>query len=337
MNDNRCHICGCEAAIKLIPDPVKYCISCPVCGRYEYYPGYADIKDYNLNHLSAFLAYNGFKSDNDTSKWYSTLDKEKCAVHKSEYDSGKKQCYPISLDKEVIENWYPRTFSEKIDNILLYFADRAKYLGQEVFLSMRELYSVFFVERYEYIDSKCQERSLEDLVIQLSYLSRYFKEQNLLLFDELSGRLQGISINPSAYARIDILQKKLSTGKNVFVAMEFGDNTKTKALREAIRAGIVDAKYNPIFIDEIEHNDFITPELLKYIKDCKFMVVDLSHLNNGAYLEEGYAMGLGKPIIQLCKKGVKLHFDIAQKNTIIWEKEEDIPERLTKRINASIE
>ena len=66
-------------------------------------------------------------------------------------------------------------------------------------------------------------------------------------------------------------------------------------------------------------------------------MVDLTHQNNGAYFEEGYAMGLGKPVIQLCKQGVKLHFDIAQKNTIMWAAEDDIPELLQKRIAATIE
>ena len=66
-------------------------------------------------------------------------------------------------------------------------------------------------------------------------------------------------------------------------------------------------------------------------------MVDLSHQNNGAYFEEGYAMGSGKPVIQLCKKDVRLHFDIAQKNTIIWETEEEIPERLKNRIIATID
>lgn len=116
--------------------------------------------------------------------------------------------------------------------------------------------------------------------------------------------------------------------------MSFND---TQKLREAIRKGIADAGYNAIFIDEVQHNDFITPELLKYIKDSKFVVADLTHQNNGAYFEEGYAMGLGKPVIQLCKKDVKLHFDIAQKNTIMWETEEDIPQKLCNRIKATIE
>ena len=80
-----------------------------------------------------------------------------------------------------------------------------------------------------------------------------------------------------------------------------------------------------------------TPELLKYIKDSKFVVVDLTHQNNGAYFEEGYAMGLGKAVIQLCQKDTKLHFDIAQKNTIMWKTEDDIPEMLKNRIQATID
>lgn len=48
-------------------------------------------------------------------------------------------------------------------------------------------------------------------------------------------------------------------------------------------------------------------------------------------------MGLGKPVIQLCKRGTSLHFDIAQKNTIMWDAEEDIPQKLCNRIKATIE
>ena len=144
-----------------------------------------------------------------------------------------------------------------------------------------------------------------------------------------------ILLTPKGYARVDSLQKAASRGSNALVAMKLGD--ETKPLREAIRKGIHDAGYNAIFIDEVQHNDFITPELLKHIRDSKFVVVDLTHQNNGAYFEEGYAMGLGKPVIQLCKRHVQLHFDIAQKNTIMWDTEEDIPVRLTNRIKATID
>lgn len=48
-------------------------------------------------------------------------------------------------------------------------------------------------------------------------------------------------------------------------------------------------------------------------------------------------MGLGKLVIQLCQKDVKLHFDIAQKNTIIWETKDEISERLKNRIITTID
>lgn len=48
-------------------------------------------------------------------------------------------------------------------------------------------------------------------------------------------------------------------------------------------------------------------------------------------------MGYGKQVIQLCRADVTLHFDIAQKNTIIWKTEDEIPERLKNRILATID
>ena len=82
-------------------------------------------------------------------------------------------------------------------------------------------------------------------------------------------------ITPSGYQRIDLLRRNTGEGRNVLVAMKFGDDTKN--LREAIKLGIRDAGYNPILIDEVEHNELITPELLSHIKNSKFVVVDLTH------------------------------------------------------------
>ncbi len=146
---------------------------------------------------------------------------------------------------------------------------------------------------------------------------------------------QDIVLTPAGYARIDELQKNNSHGRAVLVAMKFGEDTKQ--LREAIRSGVERAGYIAVFIDEVQHNDLITPELLRHIKDSKFVVVDLTHQNNGAYFEEGYAMGLGKTVIQLCRKETNLHFDVAQKNTIMWDTEDDIPDRLFSRIKATID
>ena len=170
------------------------------------------------------------------------------------------------------------------------------------------------------------------------YMIKVLVDKQLVIAQEdvfTTSKILFVSLTPDGYDRVDTLQKNNTYGNSALVAMKFGDDTRP--LREAIRKGIQEAGYSAVFIDEVQHNDFITPDLLKHIRDSKFVVADLTHENNGAYFEEGYAMGLGKPVIQLCQKDTKLHFDIAQKNTIIWAKEDEIPTRLKNRIKATID
>lgn len=340
MDDNKkCFVCGSNAFVQFDMDPVKHFYDCPVCGRYEYYVVFAELTEFNPNHLGAYLAYNGFKHSFNEYRYFTTMSKEQCDEYKKEFENGNKSHgHPVRLENENVENWYPKSFAEKVDYILLYLNSKNPYWGESIILEKEEMISCLFVDRYELKNGKWERRTDEALRNQAYYMLRCLAEQK---FIELPKTWNGgeynspIILTPAGYARIDMLQKNSSNGKNVLVAMKFGEDTKI--LREAIRQGIHEAGYIAILIDEVEHNDFITPELLKYIRDSKFVVVDLSHQNNGAYFEEGYAMGLGKPVIQLCKKDVRLHFDIAQKNTIIWETEEEIPERLKNRIKATID
>lgn len=244
------------------------------------------------------------------------------------------------MDAEIIENWYPKTFAERVDYILLYINENAPHIGQEIDWSISEALGVLFVDRYKVgkLDyGKHILRDEDDWDHEIRYMLDYLQESSYIKYTEGPSKDDAftISLSPNGYRRVDELQKYSSHGRNVLVAMQFGD--ETIRLREAIRKGITGAEYNAIFIDEVQHNDFITPELLKYIRDSKFVVVDLTHQNNGAYFEEGYAMGLGKPVIQLCQQREKLHFDIAQKNTIMWATEDDIPEKLANRIKATID
>ena len=337
--NNICFVCGSKATIKHYAEPVKYFCSCPVCGRYEYYPVFGELTDFDLNHLGSYLAYNGFKESNNEYRYFTTMSKERCDEYRRDFAQGNvTNGHPVRLEKENVENWYPKTFAERVDYILLYLDSKIPHMGEYIKLKKEELFSCFFVERYDYVDG--QYKRLADTLLknQMDYMRCYLREQQLIRTpDSWNGSEydRPITITTNGYARIDSLQKNTTNGKNVLVAMKFGDDTKK--LREAIRQGISEAGYIAILIDEVEHNDFITPELLKYIRDSKFVVVDLSHQNNGAYFEEGYAMGLGKPVIQLCKKDVRLHFDVAQKNTIIWETEEEIVDRLKNRIKATID
>ncbi len=99
-----------------------------------------------------------------------------------------------------------------------------------------------------------------------------------------------------------------------------------------------------LVIDEKEHNNQIVPEILYEISRSKFVVVDITVPNYGAYYEAGYAQALGKEVIVCCKdssfrsksKKKKPHFDIDQKSMIVWKDEEELIDRLKRRIEATV-
>lgn len=298
----------------------------------------------NFNHLFSYLVHHKYPFNDVEYRYHATLSKEICDQYKADFEMGtNSHGYPIHMDSEIIEAWYPKSFAERIDYILLYIEAHIPHVGQTISWSFLEILGVLFVDRYDIDNSyplvNRQSRTLRsrnDCEAEALYMLQYLAQMGYIKFTKDSnGWNISLTLMPARYNRVDELQKNSSYGRSAFVAMQFGN--ETCSLREAIRKGIENAGYIAILIDEVPHNNFITPELLKHIRDSKFVVVDLTHQNNGAYFEEGYAMGLAKPVIQLCKQDTKLHFDIAQKNTIMWEKEDDIPDQLCNRIKATID
>jgi nucleoside 2-deoxyribosyltransferase len=60
------------------------------------------------------------------------------------------------------------------------------------------------------------------------------------------------------------------------------------------------------------------------IRRCRFLIADLSDDNAGAYWEAGFAEGLGKDVIYICraKDGEhekKTHFDANHRQTVRWD------------------
>jgi nucleoside 2-deoxyribosyltransferase len=59
------------------------------------------------------------------------------------------------------------------------------------------------------------------------------------------------------------------------------------------------------------------------IKASRFLIADLTHDNNGAYWEAGYAEGLGKPVIYTCEASKfdekQSHFDTNHHLTVKWD------------------
>ena len=321
---NKCPICGelnCSVWAQSIRDPFYY-YECKNCGKF-FIPdvhrtiyNHQNIKyKFNLQHLQSYLFYHK-----------SNLRPVICEKEYFDKHITDEFVQIYNITPEIVESWYPKNFAEKIDLILLKLGELSTYDGDYInVLDFAD--KLFFISH-----SKSKNISdNRDKSVQVQYIIDYLEKESYLANEE-HGFFQ---LTHKALERIYELQKNQINNKNVFVAMKFGE--ETNGLREKIKEGL--KGFNVRIMDEIEHNHQIVPEMLYEIRNSRFVVVELSHHNNGAYYEAGYALGLGKEVIHICDKkelNSGLHFDVAQVNTILYDSIDEIPKKLQKRIEATI-
>ncbi len=146
-----------------------------------------------------------------------------------------------------------------------------------------------------------------------------------------------LSITLDGWAKIDELQAKTIDSKQGFVAMWF-DEDMDNIYDNGIHPGIGKAGYRPFRVDRTEHVNKIDDEVIAGIRRSKFVVADFTGHRGGVYYEAGFAHGLGIPVIFACRKDdmENLHFDIRQYCCIDWKDENDLRERVQKRIEAVV-
>lgn len=243
------------------------------------------------------------------------------------YDPDEKD--PDSLPPHFINlarriNNYPQTTLEKIDRGLLNLSFSIPQYGDVIEFNYSNLRLLFEHNRSNSLGM----HSIIDLYVEMGYLSRV--RQTIYM------------ITAAGWLKIDELRKRETTVKQAFIAMQFSE--ETQYIREAFREAIRASGYSERIIDEKEHNNQIVPEIFYEIQRSKFMVVDITYPNHGAYYEAGYAQALGKEVIICCQENAfhskekrdRPHFDIAQKSMIVWTDVEDLKQRLKRRIEATI-
>lgn len=333
MNEKEinCPYCGSKATASNNETFTYKFVECPTCGRYEYQscPNTfgAEIKD----KIASYLYYTGKAEKHSDYRFYNFIGDKSVFDKKHETQSWSNY---VSVDE--IEAFYPKTFSERIDRILLAIANMSSFIADVVELTNAQAYSAFFVKRHDEQGECLGER---DVTSQYRTILDYLTDNNYLSVGKDDNNSLRFMLKPKGWQRVDELQKDIKNqSKTVFIAMSFDDSMIN--VREKIKTAIAQCGYEPVLIDEQQYNGQIVPEMLYQIRQAKFVVADLTMHNNGAYYEAGYALGNGKEVIQLCKKecfGQDGHFDVKQINTILWENEDEIEKKLIDRIKATIE
>ncbi len=123
--------------------------------------------------------------------------------------------------------------------------------------------------------------------------------------------------------------------KQVFVAMWF-DKKLDSVWNLGFKPALKIKGYNPIRIDNVEHNGKICDRIIAEIRKSILVVADFTGHRGGVYFEAGFSLGLGIPVIWTCKDDDinNAHFDTRQYNHIVWNNPDDLNEKLQNRIDA---
>lgn len=133
-----------------------------------------------------------------------------------------------------------------------------------------------------------------------------------------------------------------STARVAFMAMHFGASELDWMFENCFRPAVDDTGFELRRMDHLHKAGLIDNLMRSEIRNARFMIADLSHSNRGAYWEGGYAEGLGRPVIYVCKKAVfegesdeeKPHFDTNHCHTVLWDSED--PAECAAQLKATI-
>lgn len=229
---------------------------------------------------------------------------------------------------EMLDEWYPKNISEINKRIVQYFLSQQTHYGQEFEWTGNDNNKLLFISPK--LDKGAQQRSYSFLTAQIFKKGLFVKTRN-------ADNRMWFTISEEAIDLYQVSEENSKIDALAFIAIKFAGNEERI---DAIQRAIALAGYEPRIMNEYETNNWIMPEIFHQIKISRFVVVDLSVRCDGAYYEAGYAHALGKEVIHIYdsreSKTNPLHFDVAQKSTVIYSSYDELVTKLVARIKATV-
>ena len=147
----------------------------------------------------------------------------------------------------------------------------------------------------------------------------------------------GVTLSFNGWARYEQLRRGVPTGRKAFMAMEYGNSLLSRIVNNYFRPAVAETGFLLRRLDDEAPAGLIDDRLRVEIQSSRFLIVDLTDKNAGAYWEAGYAEGLGKPVIYTCEQSKfteASHFDTNHHLHVLWNESE--PDDAAKRLKATI-
>lgn len=296
--ERKCPICGVANVSLGSTGRDAYAVNCPICGSFEI--------------TGPALASGEHLFDGEGNRHRLS------AVTRSSSDRGTKVIVDTYNAAQLIEAAVPsRTLLEAVDRLLLYLDEVAASPAKPVKFNPPTDYPILTAaDGHE--------------------AAFYLKKAGDFGFVEVEqGNL--VRLDRQGWDRLIELRRTRVVSDQAFIAMWF-DSSMQEALDDGIIPGVEAAGYRPLRIDFVEHNERIDDRIMAEIRRSGLMIADFTGHRGGVYFEAGFAEGLGVPVVRTCRSDAmeELHFDIRQYNHIVWSTPEELKEKLTLRIEASV-
>lgn len=313
---NSCFLCGFSSTVTGLDHfDTLYRVSCKTCGDYVITDDACQtIQDNRYAHsrwkISTYIRrYNIEASDRKILSIYADSKNAQSNQHR------------VAIGYEDAMNAIPTDVTSRLDIALLNLAKLSPSLGHRVPVSMSDHPLL------------CAENKLALLRI-IDALAK----MGLLVDSGGASQDRGLEISVEGWKKVaELMRGNRFTSKQGFVAMWF-DPSMDDTYKDGFKAGIEAAGFSALRISDKQHNDQITDQIIAEIRRSRFVVADFTGNRGGVYYEAGFAKGLGIEVIWTCREDhlKDVHFDTKGFSHLVWKTPEDLKDKLSNRIRATV-
>jgi hypothetical protein len=197
---------------------------------------------------------------------------------------------------------------ERLSNLLIYAAEAGEP-GKVLSLNPKNLRAVL----------GCATSESAKWVIDQAKHRKYF-------VDDTNPGL--VTLSARGWECYDELDRSGKDSRHAFMAMSFNEPDIAAFYRDHLKRAVSETGFELRKTNDPHASAGAIDVRMKVeIRTSKFLLCDLSHGNRGAYWEAGFAEGIGRPVIYLCRVEVLVnkthahhpHFDTANQLIIAWD------------------
>lgn len=140
--------------------------------------------------------------------------------------------------------------------------------------------------------------------------------------------MNGVALTAKGWERHQSLLKNGAGSRHAFMAMKFNDAELDEFFAQRLKPAVAQTGFElRTTAGDHQTAGSIDDRMRVEIRTSRFLLCDLTHANNGAYWEAGFAEGLGRPVFYICRENVYAdkhhlchpHFDTSHQLIIPWD------------------